>query len=312
MTKQQAKQPVNGVLLLDKPKGISSHAALAQAKRLFMSPQFDSKKAGHTGTLDPMATGLLPICLGCATKFSSFGLDANKGYVATILLGEQTDTGDKDGAIINQSKLIAFDQYQLDQIAQSFLGEQMQIPPMYAALKKDGKKLYEYARQGMMVEREARPIVIHRLVLTKVSENEIILDVICSKGTYVRVLGESIANRLGMFGHLTALRRTMTGGFDVSDAISLDELANLAFDDRFGKLLPIDALLNHLPVIQLTTSEAERIKMGQRLNIKDKIVDLDFDDIVLQVRLYHLQKGFLGLGQVQNNGRLQPLKVVQS
>ncbi|UYZ68413.1 tRNA pseudouridine(55) synthase TruB [Moraxella bovis] len=304
-----AKQIVSGVLLLDKPSGISSHSALAQAKRLFMSSDSDSKKAGHTGTLDPMATGLLPICLGDATKFSSFGLDADKGYTAIIKLGEQTDTGDKEGQIIAQKNVPTFDEQGLDELACDLLGEQQQTPPMYSALKKDGKKLYEYARDGIEIERAPRPIVIHHLALNKLSDNEIALDVICSKGTYVRVLGETVAERLGTVGHLTALHRTSTGGFDVAGAISLDDLANLSFDERFGKLLSVDVLLNHLPIIKLTTDETARIKMGQRLNIKDRLDDASFTDETVQIRLYHDDE-FVGLGQVAMSGRLQPIRLV--
>ncbi|WP_066805337.1 tRNA pseudouridine(55) synthase TruB [Moraxella oblonga] len=304
-----AKKIVSGVLLLDKPNGISSHTALNQAKRLFMSPQFDSKKAGHTGTLDPMATGLLPICLGEATKFSSFGLDADKGYHAVIRLGEQTDTGDKEGEVAKILPTPTFTQDDLNDIAQTFTGEQQQIPPMYSALKKDGKKLYEYAREGIDVERQARPIVIHWLTLTKIDEQHIALHVICSKGTYVRVLGEDIAKKLGTVGHLTALHRTKTGGFDVMDSVNLDELTKLDFDERFAKLLPIDALLVHLPMLDLSADETARIKMGQRLNVKDRTCDLVYDEGCCQVRLYH-EGVFFGLGQVERNGRLQPVRLV--
>lgn len=304
------KQIVSGVLLLDKPNGISSYAALTQAKRLFMSPKFDSKKAGHTGTLDPMATGILPICFGDATKFSSFGLDADKGYTAIIKLAEKTDTGDKEGQIIAQKDVPVFEQSELDKLAVSLMGEQMQTPPMYSALKKDGKKLYEYAREGIKVERQPRPIVIHHLALNKLSNDEITLDVICSKGTYVRVLGETVAERLGTVGHLTALHRTSTGGFDVAGAISLDDLADLSLDERLGRLLPIDVMLGHLPMLRLTMDETARIKMGQRLNVKDRLDDVNFGDDAIQIRLYH-DDDFVGLGQVAMSGRLQPIKVVQ-
>lgn len=303
------KQIVSGVLLLDKPNGISSYAALTQAKRLFMSPKFDSKKAGHTGTLDPMATGILPICFGDATKFSSFGLDADKGYTAIIKLGEKTDTGDKEGQIIAQKDVPVFEQSELDKLAVSLMGEQMQTPPMYSALKKDGKKLYEYARDGIEIERQPRPIVIHHLALNKLSNDETALDVICSKGTYVRVLGETVAERLGTVGHLTALHRTSTGGFDVADAISLDDLADLSLDERLGRLLPTDVMLGHLPMLRLTMDETARIKMGQRLNVKDRLDDLNFGDDAIQIRLYH-DDDFVGLGQVAMSGRLQPIKVV--
>ena len=304
------KQIVSGVLLLDKPNGISSYAALTQAKRLFMSPKFDSKKAGHTGTLDPMATGILPICFGDATKFSSFGLDADKGYTAIIKLGEKTDTGDKEGQIIAQKDVPVFEQSELDKLAVSLMGKQMQTPPMYSALKKDGKKLYEYARDGIEIERQPRPIIIHHLALNKLSNDEIALDVICSKGTYVRVLGETVAERLGTVGHLTALHRTSTGGFDVAGAISLDDLADLSLDERLGRLLPIDVMLGHLPMLRLTMDETARIKMGQRLNVKDRLDDVNFGDDAIQIRLYH-DDDFVGLGQVAMSGRLQPVKVVQ-
>ena len=303
------KQIVSGVLLLDKPNGISSYAALTQAKRLFMSPKFDSKKAGHTGTLDPMATGILAICFGDATKFSSFGLDADKGYTAIIKLGEKTDTGDKEGQIIAQKDVPVFEQSELDELAVSLMGKQMQTPPMYSALKKDGKKLYEYARDGIEIERQPRPIVIHHLALNKLSNDEIALDVICSKGTYVRVLGETVAERLGAVGHLTALHRTSTGGFDVAGAISLDDLADLSLDERLGRLLPIDVMLGHLPMLRLTMDETARIKMGQRLNVKDRLDDVNFGDDAIQIRLYH-DDDFVGLGQVAMSGRLQPVKVV--
>lgn len=303
------KQIVSGVLLLDKPNGISSYAALTQAKRLFMSPKFDSKKAGHTGTLDPMATGILAICFGDATKFSSFGLDADKGYTAIIKLGEKTDTGDKEGQIIAQKDVPVFEQSELDKLAVSLMGKQMQTPPMYSALKKDGKKLYEYARDGIEIKRQPRPIVIHHLALNKLSNDEIALDVICSKGTYVRVLGETVAERLGTVGHLTALHRTSTGGFDVAGAISLDDLADLSLDERLGRLLPIDVMLGHLPMLRLTMDETARIKMGQRLNVKDRLDDVNFGDDAIQIRLYH-DDDFVGLGQVAMSGRLQPIKVV--
>ena len=186
----------------------------------------------------------------------------------------------------------------------------MQTPPMYSALKKDGKKLYEYARDGIEIERQPRPIVIHHLALNKLSNDEITLDVICSKGTYVRVLGETVAERLGTVGHLTALHRTSTGGFDVAGAISLDDLADLSLDERLGRLLPIDVMLGHLPMLRLTMDETARIKMGQRLNVKDRLDDVNFGDDAIQIRLYH-DDDFVGLGQVAMSGRLQPIKVVQ-
>lgn len=304
------KQVVSGILLINKPQDISSHTALSQAKRLLMSPVHDSKKAGHTGTLDPMATGLLPMCFGEATKFSSFGLDADKGYTAIIKLGSQTDTGDAMGQVVNVSAVPSFDQRTLDDVASRLLGEQMQVPPMYSALKKDGKKLYEYARMGVEVDRQARPITIHQLNLTKISDDEIELVVRCSKGTYVRVLGETVAQMLDTLGHLTALHRTQTGGFDVGGAITIDELNRLDFDARFAKLLPIDAMMTHLPQLIISDDETKRIQMGQRLNVKDRIGDVVFDGVnACHVRLYG-DGVFVGLGSVEPTGRLQPIRII--
>lgn len=309
--KTMNKQVVSGILLLDKSQGISSHSALAKAKYLFKSDCQDSKKAGHTGTLDPMATGLLPLCFGEATKFAQYGLDADKGYHAIIKLGVQTDSGDADGQIIAHQAVPAFVQETLDGIASQMMGQIMQTPPMYSALKKDGKKLYEYARQGIEVEREARPIIIHQLRLAKIGDDEVMMNVICSKGTYVRVLGESVAEALGTVGHLTQLRRTLTGGFDVADAIELSVLEALSMSERVARLLPIDAMLTHLPILSIDETQKSRLKLGQRLNVKDKLATLPAFDELLLVRLY-ADGVFIGLGELANSGRLQPIRLVQS
>ncbi len=308
------KQIVSGILLLDKPQGLSSQQAVSKAKWLLKSPYHDSKKAGHTGTLDPMATGLLPICFGEATKFAQFGLDANKGYQAIIKLGDQTDTGDADGQMIAKVDIPIFSQETLNTIAQSFVGTSLQTPPMYSALKKDGKKLYEYARAGVQIDRPARAIEIYELVLTKLSDDEIALSVVCSKGTYVRVLGEDIAKALGTLGHLTALRRTQTGGFKLDRAISLERLEQLSIDERLGVLLPMDSLLTHLPKVVLDSQQITRLRIGQRLNIKTELVAQNIslpprlgDDMPL-IRLYG--GDFAGLGEIEPTGRLQPKKMV--
>ncbi len=304
-----AKTVISGILLLDKPQGISSHSALAKAKFLFKSDSQDSKKAGHTGTLDPMATGLLPLVFGEATKFAQYGLDADKGYTATIRLGAATDSGDADGQVIDHQAVPSFDQAMLDAIADAMTGAQSQIPPMYSALKKDGKKLYEYARDGIEIERAPRAITIHHLSLTKLGDDAILLDVVCSKGTYVRVLGEDIAKRLGTVGHLTRLHRTMTGGFGVDDAITIDVLDALPMSERLARLLPIDAMLTHLPTLMVSDDEAARLKLGQRLNVKDRALSLAVFDETCLVRLY-LGDEFIGLGEVASTGRLQPKKMV--
>ena len=304
-TTAMTKRIVSGILLLDKAQGLSSHTALSRVKRLYMSDTLDSKKAGHTGTLDPMATGLLPVCFGQATKFTQFGLDADKGYQAIICLGKQTDTADQDGTVITVQDVPIFDQEQLDAVAADLTGEQLQIPPMYSALKKDGQKLYELARQGIEVERTARPIVIHQLSLQKLSDNEIRLTVRCSKGTYVRTLGETVAQRLGTLGHLTALRRTQTGGFDIAQAISEQALSDLTLQERLNALLPTDAMISHIPILTVDNSEADCLKLGQRLNVKDRLTA----DVQGMVRLYH-DDMFIGLGELALTGRLQPKKLI--
>lgn len=341
------KTKVSGVILVDKPKGMTSQQVVSKVKYLFKSPNHDSKKAGHTGTLDPMATGLLPICMGEATKFSHYQLDADKSYQATILLGGQTDTGDADGQITAKAPIPKFDDVLLDKVAQQFLGAQQQIPPMYSALKKDGKKLYEYARAGIEVERAPRDIVIKAIDLKALDHEKIQLTVTCTKGTYVRVLGEDIAKAMGTLGHLTALRRTQVGDFKINDAITLPDLEALVFDNRQEQLMPVDACINIEAEMVLTVEQCERIHMGQRLNVFEQLTDslrdyistsishqssvsenndiqLDSDmvssdddqqplihEIPVDIRLINQQGQFLGLGAVSLNGRLQPKKLIQ-
>ena len=341
------KTKISGVILVDKPKGMTSQQVVSKVKYLFKSPNHDSKKAGHTGTLDPMATGLLPICMGEATKFSHYQLDADKSYQATILLGGQTDTGDADGQITAEAPIPKFDDVLLDKVAQQFLGAQQQIPPMYSALKKDGKKLYEYARAGIEVERAPRDIVIKAIDLKALDHEKIQLTVTCTKGTYVRVLGEDIAKAMGTLGHLTALRRTQVGDFKINDAITLPDLEALVFDNRQEQLMPVDACINIEAEMVLTVEQCERIHMGQRLNVFEQLTDslrdyistsishqssvsenddiqLDSDivssdddqqplihEIPVDIRLINQQGQFLGLGAVSLNGRLQPKKLIQ-
>lgn len=271
--KQTDKIKVSGVILVDKPKGMTSQQVVSKVKYLFKSPNHDSKKAGHTGTLDPMATGLLPICMGEATKFSHYQLDADKSYQATILLGSQTDTGDADGQIVAQAPIPKFDDSLLADIAQQFLGAQQQIPPMYSALKKDGKKLYEYARAGIEVERSPRDIVIKAIDISSIDAAQIQVTVTCTKGTYVRVLGEDIAKAMGTLGHLTALRRTQVGSFTINEAIALSALEGITFDTRQTHLMPVDACIDIDAELVLTTEQCSRIHMGQRLNVSEQLTD---------------------------------------
>lgn len=330
---QDSKQKVSGVILIDKPIGITSQQVVSKVKYLFKSPLHDSKKAGHTGTLDPMATGLLPVCLGEATKFSHYQLDADKSYMATILLGAQTDTGDADGKVTATADIPALNQLMLDKTAQRFMGAQQQIPPMYSALKKEGKKLYEYARAGIEVDRPARDITIKALNLTMLDVNNIQLTVTCTKGTYVRVLGEDIAKALGTLGHLVALRRTQVGKFDIANAIGLYELEQLSLESRFAQLLPTDACISIDAELVLNAEQCARIQMGQRLNVieqlsptlqgyigdntqqqSEKIENANTlqYEIPIDIRLIDESDQFLGLGAVSLNGRLQPKKLVQN
>lgn len=294
------KTSVCGVLLLDKPVGISSQQAVSKVKYLLQSPAHDSKKAGHTGTLDPMATGLLPICFGAATKFAGTGLDAQKSYHATITLGASTDTGDKEGAVVGRATIPPFCQKTLDTIAQRFLGEQWQIPPMYSALKQNGKKLYELARLGIEVDRPARKITITHLSLSQIDTQNIALSVQCSKGTYVRVLGQDIAYALGTLGYLTRLRRVATGGLTLDGAIALDDFAKLSFAKRLGCLLPADCLLGDFPILSLACGDIERLLLGQRLNIQPA------PKTTISVRIYDDVGQFFGMVEHHMDGKLQP------
>ena len=306
-----AKSIVSGVLLIDKPTGMTSQQVVSKVKYLLKSDVRDSRKAGHTGTLDPMATGLLPICLGEATKFSHYQLDAVKSYQAIIKLGEQTDTGDAEGEIIATSPVPHVTQAMLQNVTEQFLGEIMQVPPMYSALKKDGKKLYELAREGIEVERAARPLTIYQLSLTPLSAQQLQLTVTCSKGTYVRVLAEDIAKALGTLGHLTALRRIQTGDFEIANAITLADFAALDVAARFDKLLAVDACVHSLPSLVLDDNQSKRIRQGQRLNVKTTMLTQQLNLTFNQTfRLFDDHEQFLGTGLLEPNGRLQPMKLV--
>ena len=311
MTQPKTKSIVSGVLLIDKPQGMTSQQVVSKVKYLLKSDVHDSKKAGHTGTLDPMATGLLPICLGEATKFSHYQLDAVKSYQAIIKLGEQTDTGDAEGEIITTIPVPHVTQAMLQSVTEQFLGEIMQVPPMYSALKKDGKKLYELAREGIEVERTARPLTIYKLSLTPLSAQQLQLTVTCSKGTYVRVLAEDIAKALGTLGHLTALRRIQTGDFEIANAITLADFAALDVAARFDKLLAVDACVHSLPSLVLDDNQSKRIRQGQRLNVKTTMLTQQLNLTFNQTfRLFDDHEQFLGTGLLEPNGRLQPMKLV--
>lgn len=309
------KPILHGVVLLDKPQGITSFSAIRQLAHAYMG-DFNSKKVGHTGTLDPMATGLLCICFGQATKFANFGLDAPKSYDATIALGAQTDSGDIDGQIIKKSPIRPFCQKDLDAIANNLLGRQMQTPPIYSALKKDGKKLYEYARAGVDIDIPPRPIYIHALDLHAIDERHIAMHVRCSKGTYVRTLGETVAQTLDMLGTLCALRRTQAGGFSIDMAHCLGDFADSAI--RQQALLSADTLCTHLPNLALDTPYVARLQMGQRLNLhavhsgaSDFLAKHFFDNPqYVYARLYSDTK-YIGVVRIEPCGRISPHTLIR-
>jgi tRNA pseudouridine55 synthase len=256
------RRPVHGVLLLDKPLGLSSNQALQKVKWLLRAD-----KAGHTGTLDPLASGVLPLCFGAATKFSQQHLDADKTYETTVALGVRTSTGDAEGELIER-RAVTCTLGQVVEALDAHTGEIDQVPPMHSALKKDGKALYEYARQGQTVERQPRRVTIHDLELVSAELQgdtpHLNLRVHCSKGTYIRTLGEDIGTRLGCGAHLTRLRRVSTGPFVIQNCISLDTLEAMSEPERMAALQPVDALLADHPVIELDGEEAGRFLSGLR------------------------------------------------
>lgn len=289
------RKPLSGVLLLDKPADISSNTAVQKTKRLL-----HALKAGHTGTLDPFATGLLPICFGEATKFSADLLDADKTYEATAKLGVTTTTGDTEGEIVSCAP-VALNQPRVEQILQQFRGVIHQTPPMYSALKRDGKALYEYARQGIELERAAREVRIEALYLLSLDGNVLKFQVCCSKGTYIRVLAEDIGKALGCGAHLTALRRLKVGALCLQQGVALEALENMTPETRQQLLLPIDHLLQSLPRVELDETYTARFIQGQRLMIEATEKG--------RVRVYHSDR-LLGTALLSETGRLQPERLI--
>ena len=292
---------VDGVLLLDKPVGLSSNDALIKAKRVL-----NAKKAGHTGTLDPFATGLLPLCFGEATKFSQDLLEADKTYEATVHLGIVTTTGDTEGEAV-ETRDVDVTLEQIEAALARFRGPIEQVPPMYSALKRDGKALYEYAREGIVLEREARPVTIHALSLVEYAAPFLKIRVTCSKGTYVRVLGEDIGAALGCGAHLNALRRIEVGALDVTGMITLDAL--LAHPDPLSLLRPVDALLSTFPSVELTAELARRFLQGQRLALGKEAIEVPQQQG--RVRIYHDGR-LLGTGQLGEYAILAPERLIST
>lgn len=284
-------RPLDGVLLFDKPLELSSNTALQKVRRLFKA-----EKAGHTGTLDPLATGLLPICFGEATKFSNALLDADKTYRALLRLGQTTSTGDAEGENIAEHP-VEVEQADVDAVLAKFRGEIQQLPPMHSALKHHGKPLYEYIRKGETIERELRSVVIHELLLNSFSGNEIDITVRCSKGTYIRTLAEDIGAALGCGAHLIGLRRTAIEHFDLHDAHTFQQLEAMAEAEREACILPLESLMPGMPMLQLDAVQIKRLAQGQRLALDTGLPDG-------KVRL-HGPQGFIGVGLLQGR-RLAP------
>ncbi len=291
------KYPLDGVLLFDKPLELSSNTALQKVRRLFQA-----EKAGHTGTLDPLASGLLPVCFGEATKFSAALLNAHKTYHAVLRLGQTTSTGDAEGEITAEFPVTAT----LPDVAAvlaGFRGEIQQIPPMHSALKHQGKALYEYIRQGKTIAREPRSVVIHELSLNRFEANEMAITVRCSKGTYVRTLAEDIGAALGCGAHLIGLRRTAIAHFNLAQSFDFQQLEAMEATQRLACLLPIESLLPDMPKLHLTETQVKRLAQGQKLRLVAELPDGD-------VSLYS-PSGFVGVGKLRG-GCLSPGRMLSS
>lgn len=295
---------VNGVLLLDKPTGITSNAALQRVKRLF-----NANKAGHTGSLDPLASGMLPICLGEATKISGYLLSADKEYQASLKLGVTTDSADADGEIVQTRPVEAFSESRIREVLESFLGKISQIPPMHSAIKQNGQPLYKLAHQGIEVAREPREITIHSLALLRFEGDELDIAVRSSKGTYIRTLAEDIGEALGCGAHITKLRRTGVGALDGQQMYSLESLE--AIVEQSGAwaldklLMPMESMLPDWPEVRLSEDASFYLCQGQPVFVP-QLKDRGW------VRLYASDERFLGLGTVLDDGRVAPKRLMKS
>jgi tRNA pseudouridine55 synthase len=299
--RRQRGRAVDGILLLDKPLGISSNDALQKVKSLYTA-----QKAGHTGSLDPLADGMLPICFGMATKLSAFLLDADKHYRVQVQLGATTATGDTEGEVLQTRPTDGIGREQLDAVLPRFAGKIMQMPPMYSALKHQGQRLYKLAREGVEVERQPREISIHRLDILDFQDDRFEMQVHCSKGTYVRTLAEDIGEALGCGAHVIGLRRTGVGPYTGLPMFTLDQVRERAEqgpEALDGLLLPVDTALGDWPAIQLNADSAYYLKMGQPVLVPKAPTDG-------WVRLYEGEARFLGVGQIQDDGRVAPKRLI--
>ncbi len=295
MSKRTSGRNVHGIILLDKRLGVSSNKALQEVRRLF-----NANKAGHTGALDPLASGLLPLCFGEATKVSALMLDDDKRYQVTVQLGVMTDTGDAEGVVIDTQPVPALALADIEACLQKFTGPIGQVPPMYSALKHQGKKLYELAREGITIERKARSIHIFELVLLGYTPEQLTLEVACSKGTYIRSLAEDLGHALGTCGTVTALRRVGAGQFSIADALTVEELSAMPEETLFNALIPVDKPLFALPSVHLSDTQTIAINYGQTIPFETTGAGT--------VRLYH-ETLFLGLGEMLLDGKIAPKKL---
>lgn len=292
---------VNGIVVLDKEQGLSSNAALQQVKRLY-----EANKAGHTGSLDPLATGVLPLCLGEATKVSQFLLDSDKKYRARIKLGERTDSGDSAGVVIERSDDFSVSRKMIEQALQQFKGAIAQVPPMYSALKVNGVPLYKMARKGTVIERQPRQITIYSIELTSFEDSELEVEIACSKGTYIRTIADDLGQALGCGAHIVALRRTQAGVFTEQDCVSRQylesekEQAGLERIDQF--LIPMDEAIGDLPIVVLPSVTAAFIKNGQPVLVRH----LPEGGLV---RLYE-EEQFIGIGCINDDGMVAPRRLI--
>jgi len=294
---------VNGILVLDKPSGITSNDALQQVKRLYFA-----KKAGHTGSLDPLASGVLPICMGEATKISAFLLDSDKRYQVRCQLGVRTATADAEGEVLETRPVGVYSRQQLETVLGEFRGSIEQIPPMYSALKHQGQRLYKLARQGIEVEREPRPVDIYDLTVVDQGEDWLEISVHCSKGTYVRTLVEDIGDRLGCGAHVSVLRRTAVGPYGDNKLVGLDMLRGLKEKEMSAMdelLLPIESALSQWPDVQLSTDAAYYLQQGQPVLVPHAPTSG-------WVRLYEGNRSFLGMGEILDDGRVAPRRLMKS
>lgn len=302
MNIKKTRRDLHGVLLLDKPQGMTSNDALQKVKRLF-----NAKKAGHTGALDPLATGMLPICFGEATKFSQYLLDSDKRYQVIAKLGERTDTSDADGQIIC-SKPVNITQSQIDEALTHFRGDILQVPTMFSALKHQGKPLYEYARQGIVIEREARPITVYenQFIQFDVTNHELTLEIHCSKGTYIRTIIDDLGELLGCGAHVIYLRRLQVSNYPIKKMVTLEALQNLADKDEL--LMPVDSPMNEYPKVILSEQQGKNILLGRTIEIDSTINEVNVSTKENLVRIYQDQR-FIGAG-IQTNNKLSPKRLI--